>query len=169
MRRKDKNEFPERKRGRKADTVLKLYRSLLGTPHCVVDRRLSFRKEVEFDPSRDALFLVCGRCRKYRRWDLHWWWSKMWNGCMLVRNNGAVSGGLPGGEYAGNSRTRGIARKLFEGAMMEELKKRGYRAVHLLFCEGQCKKHSALMISWILRMESGNLGIYVLGVMRKEL
>ena len=51
---------------------------------------------------------------------------------MLVRNHGAVSGGLPGGSMSG------IAGKLLKG-VMEELKKRGYKAVHLLVAKDNVK------------------------------
>ena len=60
----------ERVKREEADTVLKLYRSLLGTPYCVWTEEYPSEKEVEFDLSRDAL-LYAGRCGKYRRCDLH--------------------------------------------------------------------------------------------------
>lgn len=80
----------ERVKREEADTVLKLYRSLLGTPYCVWTEEYPSEKEVEFDLSRDALF------------------------CMR--------------DDAGN-----IA------GVMEELKKRGYKAVHLLVAKDNVK------------------------------
>lgn len=56
---------------------------------------------------------------------------------MLVRNHGAVSGGLPGGSMSGIPES-GIAGKLLKG-VMEELKKRGYKAVHLLVAKDNVK------------------------------
>ena len=89
----------ERVKREEADTVLKLYRSLLGTPYCVWTEEYPSEKEVEFDLSRDALFCMrddagsiagvisidddpnveCLTC-----------WSETMD---------AVSGGLPGWEY----------------------------------------------------------------------
>ena len=48
----------DRVRKEEADTVLKLYRSLLGTPYCVWTEDYPTEKEVEFDFSRDALFCM---------------------------------------------------------------------------------------------------------------
>ena len=48
----------DRVRKEEADTVLKLYRSLLGTPYCVWTEDYPTEKEVEFDLSRDALFCM---------------------------------------------------------------------------------------------------------------
>ena len=48
----------ERVKREEADTVLKLYRSLLGTPYCVWTEEYPSEKEVEFDLSRDALFCM---------------------------------------------------------------------------------------------------------------
>ena len=48
----------ERVKREEADTVLKLYRSLLGTPYCVWTEDYPSEKEVEFDFSRDALFCM---------------------------------------------------------------------------------------------------------------
>ena len=48
----------ERVKREEADTVLKLYRSLLGTPYCVWTEDYPSEKEVEFDLSRDALFCM---------------------------------------------------------------------------------------------------------------
>ena len=44
----------ERVKREEADTVLKLYRSLLGTPYCVWTEEYPSEKEVEFDLSREA-------------------------------------------------------------------------------------------------------------------
>ena len=56
----------ERVKREEADTVLKLYRSLLGTPYCVWTEEYPSEKEVEFDLSRDALF--CMRDEKGLTW-----------------------------------------------------------------------------------------------------
>lgn len=48
----------ERVKREEADTVLKLYRSLLGTPYCAWTEEYPSEKEVEFDLSRDALFCI---------------------------------------------------------------------------------------------------------------
>ena len=48
----------ERVKREEADTVLKLYRSLLGTPYCVWTEDYPSEKEVEFDLSREALFCM---------------------------------------------------------------------------------------------------------------
>ena len=69
----------ERVKREEADTVLKLYRSLLGTPYCVWTEEYPSEKEVEFDLSRDALF------------------------CM--RDD---AGNIAGWEYVRNSRIRGL-------------------------------------------------------------
>ena len=84
----------ERVKREEADTVLKLYRSLLGTPYCVWTEDYPSEKEVEFDLSRDALFCMrddAGNIAGVISIDDD----------MLVRNNGAVSGGLPGGSMPG--------------------------------------------------------------------
>ena len=87
----------DRVRKEEADTVLKLYRSLLGTPYCVWTEDYPTEKEVEFDFSRDALF------------------------CMRD-DDGNIIG----------------ARELLAG-VMEELKNRGYQAVHLLVAKDNVK------------------------------
>ena len=76
----------ERVKREEADTVLKLYRSLLGTPYCVWTEEYPSEKEVEFDLSRDALF--CMR-------------DDAGNIAGVISIDGAVSGGLPGGSMSG--------------------------------------------------------------------
>ena len=120
-----------------ADTVLKLYRSLLGTPYCVWTEEYPSEKEVEFDLSRDALFCMrddtgniagvisidddpnveCLTC-----------WSETMVPSAEVSRVGVCR------EF----QNQGIARKLLEG-VMEELKKRGYKAVHLLVAKDNVK------------------------------
>ena len=46
----------DRVRKEEADTVLKLYRSLLGTPYCVWTEDYPTEKEVEFDFSSPVLY-----------------------------------------------------------------------------------------------------------------
>ena len=48
----------ERVKREEADTVLKLYRSLLGTPYCVWTEEYPSEKEVEFALSREALYCL---------------------------------------------------------------------------------------------------------------
>ena len=120
-----------------ADTVLKLYRSLLGTPYCVWTTDYPSEKEVEFDLSRDALFCMrdddgtiagvisidddpnveCLTC-----------WSE------TLVPSGEVSRVGVSGDY----QNRGIARVLLTG-VMAELKRQGYKAVHLLVAKNNVK------------------------------
>lgn len=120
----------ERVKREEADTVLKLYRSLLGTPYCVWTEEYPSEKEVEFDLSREALFCMrddagniagvisidddpnveCLTC-----------WSETMVPSAEVSRVGVCQ------EF----QNQGIAGKLLKG-VMEELKNRGYQAVHLL-------------------------------------
>ena len=127
----------ERVKREEADTVLKLYRSLLGTPYCVWTEDYPSEKEVEFDLSRDALFCMrddagniagvisidddpnveCLTC-----------WSETMVPSAEVSRVGVCR----------KFQNQGIARKLLEG-VMEELKNRGYQAVHLLVAKDNVK------------------------------
>ena len=127
----------ERVKREEADTVLKLYRSLLGTPYCVWTEEYPSEKEVEFDLSRDALFCMrddagnivgvisidddpnveCLTC-----------WSETMVPSAEVSRVGVCQ------EF----QNQGIAGKLLKG-VMEELKKRGYKAVHLLVAKDNVK------------------------------
>ncbi len=127
----------DRVRKEEADTVLKLYRSLLGTLYCVWTEDYPTEKEVEFDFSRDALFCMrdddgniigvisidddpnveCLTC-----------WSKTMVPSAEVLRVGVYQ------EF----QNQGIARKLLVG-VMEELKNRGYQAVHLLVAKDNVK------------------------------
>ena len=127
----------ERVKREEADKVLKLYRSLLGTPYCVWTEEYPSEKEVEFDLSRDALFCMrddagniagvisidddpnveCLTC-----------WSETMVPSAEVSRVGVCQ------EF----QNQGIAGKLLKG-VMEELKKRGYKAVHLLVAKDNVK------------------------------
>lgn len=127
----------ERVKREEADTVLKLYRSLLGTPYCVWTEEYPSEKEVEFDLSRDALFCMrddagniagvisidddpnveCLIC-----------WSETMVPSAEVSRVGVCQ------EF----QNQGIAGKLLKG-VMEELKNRGYQAVHLLVAKDNVK------------------------------
>lgn len=114
-----------------ADKVLALYRSLVGTLFCAWTADYPSRAEVDFDLSRNALF------------------------CLREENTGEIAGvisidddpkvetltcwtpeRLPGRELSRLAvwqpyQNQGIARQLMAGAM-EELRRQGYRSVHIL-------------------------------------
>ena len=99
----------DRVRKEEADTVLKLYRSLLGTPYCVwIIGVIS----IDDDPNVECL--TC--------------WSKTMVPSAEVSRVGVYQ------EF----QNQGIARKLLVG-VMEELKNRGYQAVHLLVAKDNVK------------------------------
>ncbi len=153
----------DRVRKEEADTVLKLYRSLLGTPYCVWTEDYPTEKEVEFDFSRDALFCMrdddgniigvisidddpnveCLTC-----------WSKTM----------VPSAEVSRWEYPGISEP-GNARELLAG-VMEELKNRGYQAVHLLVAKDNVKALRSYDKLILRAWESANSGDICTGVMR---
>ncbi|MFQ7419422.1 MAG: GNAT family N-acetyltransferase [Blautia massiliensis (ex Durand et al. 2017)] len=110
---------------------------MLGTPYCVWTEEYPSEKEVEFDLSRDALFCMrddagniagvisidddpnveCLTC-----------WSETMVPSAEVSRVGVCQ------EF----QNQGIAGKLLKG-VMEELKKRGYQAVHLLVAKDNVK------------------------------
>lgn len=127
----------DRVKREEADTVLKLYRSLVGTPYCVWTEDYPSEREVEFDLSRDALFCIrdddgniagvisidddpnveCLTC-----------WSESLVPSAEVSRVGVRR------EY----QNQGIAGRLLAG-IMEELEQRGYKAVHLLVAKDNVK------------------------------
>ena len=110
----------ERVKREEADTVLKLYRSLLGTPYCVWTEEYPSEKEVEFDLSRDALF------------------------CM--RDDAGNIAGVISIDDDPNvecltcwSETMVPSAEVSRVGVCQEFKKRGYKAVHLLVAKDNVK------------------------------
>lgn len=56
-----------RARREEAEEILQLYRSLIGTEYCVWTENYPTEREVEFDLSRNALFVCMRECRSLMR------------------------------------------------------------------------------------------------------
>lgn len=121
-----------------AEEILQLYRSLIGTEYCVWTENYPTEREVEFDLSRDALFVLreksSGRLMGAISIDedpevktLSCWSEDLTPVAELSRLGVSV-------EY----QNRGIARILLQEAMAE-LKAQGYRAVHILVAKDNVK------------------------------
>ena len=121
-----------------AEEILQLYRSLIGTEYCVWTENYPTEREVEFDLSRDALFVLreksSGRLMGAISIDddpevkaLSCWSEELVPVAELSRLGVAA-------EY----QNRGIARILLQEAMAE-LKSQGYRAAHILVAKDNVK------------------------------
>lgn len=124
-----------------ADEILRLYRSLLDCEGCVWDVNYPSRKEIDFDLSRNSLF-----CLRDQNGTLAGvvsidddpeverlaCWSKELRPVAEVSRLGVSK------EYQNQK----IAARLLESAM-EELRKRGYRAVHYLVCKEHIRARHA--------------------------
>lgn len=133
----DNMEFRRAKRD-EAEEILQLYRSLIGTEYCVWTENYPTEREVEFDLSRDALFVLreksSGRLMGAISIDddpeveaLSCWSEDLTPVAELSRLGVSA-------EY----QNRGIARILLQEAMAE-LKAQGYRAVHILVAKDNVK------------------------------
>lgn len=112
-----------------ADEVLRLYRSLLGTPYCIWNENYPTEKEIKSDLSRKALFCIKEKNEiigvisidddaEVQALDC---WSKTLEPSAELSRVG----------IARLWQNQGIARMLLENAM-EELKRQGYKGIHLL-------------------------------------
>lgn len=127
----------ERVKREEADTVLQLYRSLVGTPYCVWTDEYPSEQEVEFDLSRDALFCMRNEDGAIAGVisiddDPNVESLECWSRIMIPSAEVSRVG------VSQQFQNQGIARKLLIG-VMEELKNRGYKAVHLLVAKDNVK------------------------------
>ena len=118
--------------------ILQLYRSLIGTEYCVWTENYPTEREVEFDLSRDALFVLREKPSRHLMGAisidddpevkaLPCWSEELVPVAELSRLGVAA-------EY----QNRGIARILLQEAMAE-LKSQGYKAVHILVAKDNVK------------------------------
>ena len=127
----------DRVRKEEADTVLKIISFVAGNAYCVWTEDYPTEKEVEFDFSRDALF-----CMRDDDGNIIGVISidddpKRGMSHMLVETMVPSAEVSRVGVYQ-EFQNQGIARKLLVG-VMEELKNRGYQAVHLLVAKDNVK------------------------------
>lgn len=121
-----------------AKEILQLYKSLLGRAYCPWTEDYPTEREIEFDLSRDALYClreegtnclvgVISMDDDPQVKELSCWSPELTPVAELSRLGVAV-----------DWQNRGIARRLLREAM-EELKRQGYRAVHILVAKDNVK------------------------------
>lgn len=112
-----------------ADTILQLYKDQIGRQFCPWTDHYPARGEIEYDLSRDSLFVMCDEGKIVAAISIDK--DEQVEGLSCWSSNLA-----PGGEVSRlavhrDYQNQGIARKMIEYTMMV-LKERGYNSIHFL-------------------------------------